>query len=302
MIVRSTPPPAAEPTRPALRYLGGKWMLAPWIISYFPPHRIYAELFGGAASVLLRKPRAFAELYNDMDSDLVGLFRVLRDERLAAELIHKLMLTPFARDEFTGTYELTGEPVEDARRLVVRSFMGHGSNAANRFRNTGFRADSNSSGTSPARDWSNFPEAMWQLVHRVRGVVVENRPAVEILRKRKSPKALVYLDPPYVHSTRSGKQIRGALYNAYRHEMTDDDHAELLTEACASTAMVVISGYDNPLYDAMLADWTRVQQPTWADGGKARTEMLWINRVAVKAGALTQPHPEPPHPDLFESQ
>ncbi len=86
------------PTRPLLRWLGGKWRLAPWIIQHLPPHRIYIEPFGGAASVLLRKPRAHAEVWGDLDGGLVNLFAVLRSTR-AEELISAVTLTPFARAE-----------------------------------------------------------------------------------------------------------------------------------------------------------------------------------------------------------
>lgn len=70
------------------------------MISHFPPHRVYVEPFGGGAGVLLRKPRVYAEVYNDLNADVVNLFRLLRDERQAEQLIRALRMTPFARDEY----------------------------------------------------------------------------------------------------------------------------------------------------------------------------------------------------------
>src|SRR5690606_6837914 len=96
--------------RPIIRYHGGKWRIAPWIISHFPEHRVYVEPFGGGGSVLLRKPRSYAEVYNDLDGEIVNLFRVARD--CGDELIRSVELTPFARDEFMLAYEETEDPIE----------------------------------------------------------------------------------------------------------------------------------------------------------------------------------------------
>src|SRR3546814_17290747 len=104
---------------PVIRYHGGKFRLAPWVIQHFPPHRCYVEPFGGAAGVLIQKPRAYAEVYNDMDGDIVNLFRVLRSQGASAMLTEALALTPYARDEFDAAYEPTDDPVERARRPHV---------------------------------------------------------------------------------------------------------------------------------------------------------------------------------------
>ncbi|MFG8489773.1 DNA adenine methylase, partial [Pseudomonas aeruginosa] len=98
--------------RPILRYHGGKWKLAPWIIQHLAPHHTYVEPFGGAASVLLRKARSYAEIYNDLDGDVVNLFRVARDH--GEELRQALALTPFAREEFEASYVETTDPLERA--------------------------------------------------------------------------------------------------------------------------------------------------------------------------------------------
>lgn len=269
-----------EPRRPVLRWHGGKWLLAPWIISHFPKHQAYVEPFGGAASVLVRKEPSYAEIYNDLDGTVVGLFRVLRSPR-AGELIEALRLTPFARDEFAEAYQEADDEVERARRLIIRSFMGFGSNGHNR--STGFRANSNRSGTTPAHDWVNYPDSLATVVARLSGVTIENKDAKAVMAQHDAPTTLHYVDPPYVFETRSDKG------DDYAHEMTDDDHVELLTLLRALRGMVILSGYPCALYDDALPDWRRIERKALADGAKERTEVLWINPAAheaISAGPL----------------
>lgn len=261
----------SEPTRPILRWHGGKWLLAPWIISYFPKHQTYVEPFGGAASVLVRKERSYAEIYNDLDQAVVGLFRVLRSER-ASELIEALRLTPFARAEFAEAYGTADDEVERARRLIVRSFMGFGSNGHNR--STSFRANSNRSGTTPAHDWVNYPDCLAAAVERLSGVIVENKDAKAVMAQHDAPTTLHYVDPPYVFETRSD------LSKDYAHELTDEDHVELLTFLRGLRGMVILSGYPSQIYDETLTDWRRVERKALADGARERTEVLWINPAA----------------------
>lgn len=265
------------PRRPVLRWHGGKWLLAPWIIGHFPAHRAYCEPFGGAASVLLRKGRAYAEVYNDLDDGVVNVFRVLRSDR-AGELIEALRLTPFARREFEESYEDTGDAVELARRLVVRSFQGFGSDGHNPTVRTGFRANSSRSGTTPARDWVNYPDCLALVVERFRGVVVESRRALDCMEQHDGPETLHYVDPPYLPETRSQKSRRDKTrYHAYRHELSADEHRRLLAFVKGLKGMVVLSGYPSRLYDDELSGWRRVEREAFADGARKRTEVLWVN-------------------------
>ncbi|MEL7167656.1 MAG: DNA adenine methylase [Pseudomonadota bacterium] len=250
-----------------MRWHGGKWLLAPWIISHFPHHRVYVEPFGGAASVLLRKERSYAEIYNDLDDEVVNLFQVLRSER-ANELTELLRLTPFAADEFFTAYEVDADPVERARRTIVRAFMGFGSNGVHR--KTGFRSNNNRSGTTPARDWVNYPEALGATVERLRGVVVLNRDAKDVMKAHDGPETLHYVDPPYMAETRD----RGS---DYAHELTDQDHADLLEFLNTLNGRVVLSGYMSAPYENSLSDWRRVERKSLADGARERTEVLWMN-------------------------
>lgn len=234
--------------------------------------------------MLLRKPRAYAEVYNDLDGEVVNLFRVVRDPALAAKLTEALYLTPFARDEFKAAYGATDDPVERARRLVVLSFQGFGSNAHAK-RSTGFRSNSSRSGTTPAFDWTNYPEALAATVARFRGVVIENRHALDVVVQHDSPATLHYLDPPYVHDTRSRFDVQ----RAYVHEMTDAQHREMLDVVRGLEGAVVLSGYPHPMYEEALGDWTRVEKVAYADGARKRTEVLWLNaacRVAPKPAVL----------------
>jgi DNA adenine methylase len=269
-------------TRPVLRYLGGKWRLAPWIIGFFPSHRVYVEPFGGAASVLLRKPRSMGECYNDLDGEVVNLFRVLRDRVASAELCRLLRLTPFSRAEYDGAFVQTDEPVERARRLVVRSYMGHGSSSAVSEKSTGFRASLvNRGGALPAGEWPTLPAALLAVTDRLEGVLIEQRPALQVIDRYDEAEALIYLDPPYVTETRSQKRRGGKPFHAYAHELSEADHVELLDRIVSCKASVVLSGYPSSDYDRRLEGWQRHEIGAHADGALDRTEVVWMNPVCA---------------------
>ena len=267
-------------TRPVLRYHGGKWNLADWIIQHFPEHRTYVEPFGGAASVLLRKPRAFHEVYNDMDGEVVNLFRVLRER--GPELLAAIELTPFARAEFDLSYEPSYDAIERARRTLVRSHMGYGSNLtrpteSGRPQRTGFRRYGRARGSVPQVDWARLPVAIAAVVERLRGVVIEQRDAIEVLSNYDAPDALHYVDPPYVPESRDA----GA---DYRHEMSAEDHERLAHTLHDLKGAVVLSGYASRLYDRLYGGWRRVEMATHADGARKRTEVLWLSAKCWSVG------------------
>lgn len=291
----------SAPTRPVLRYHGGKWRLAPWLIGFFPPHRTYVEPFGGAASVLLRKERAYAEVYNDLDDAVVNVFRVLRDPAKAARLRRALELTPFARTEYLSSYDppRRAGDVERAHRMIIRAFMGFGSASATDDRPrgmrtrasthrvalapTGFRSNVMRSGTTPAHDWAGYPSQIDAFCARLAGVVIEQRAASTIIATHDGPETLIYCDPPYPHATRSAWK-RGSTRHAYRHELTDDDHRALAQQLRGCRGMVAVSGYPCDLYDRELyADWERHERAHLADGARTRTEVVWLNSACSGA-------------------
>lgn len=252
--------------RPALRYHGGKWKMAQDIIPRFPAHRIYVEPFGGGASVLLRKPRSYAEVYNDLDAEVVNVFAQLRDN--GEELKRLLELTPFARIEFEEASEPAKDPLEQARRTIIKSFMGFGSDAIRR--PSGFRANSNRSGTIPAHDWRNYADVLEHLTNRLRGVVIECRDFEQVIQAHDGEETLFYVDPPYVHGTRTSAK-------RYTHEMDDSEHVRLANTLHQVNGKVVLSGYDCELYEELYADWDKDTMATLADGARPRIETVWTN-------------------------
>jgi DNA adenine methylase len=250
-------------------------MMAPWIIQHFPAHRIYCEPFGGGASVLLQKLRSYSEVYNDLDEEVVNLFRVLRDPQKTKVLKGKLANTPFARVEMNHAYDIdpAETDIERARKTIVKSFMGYGSDSL--FRKSGFRSDCKRSGTVPAHDWVNYVRLMDIFTERLMGVVVENRDAFSLISQHDSPETLFYCDPPYLHATR----VR-AHRESYKYELTDQQHKDLGTLLHSVKGMVVLSGYPSDLYDKKIySDWTRFEKKATTQGGK-RIEVLWLNKEA----------------------
>lgn len=265
---------AIKKLRPALRYFGGKWRLAPWIIDNLPPHKVYVEPYGGAASVLLRKSRVYAEIYNDLDGEIVNLFRILRNRETAIDLEYKLSHTPFSRAEFLEAYEASDCNIEQARRTIIKSFMGFGPDSIQS--KSGFRSNSNRSGTTPAHDWLNYPPNISLLSERMKGVVIEQKPAIDVMNTHDSVDTLHFVDPPYVHGTRSRSTV-----HCYRYEMTDEQHSELSTTLHSLNGMIVLCGYPSEIYTSLYSDWKRIDKAAHADGARKRTECLWLNAAAA---------------------
>lgn len=273
-----------EITRPALRYHGGKFRLAPWVLQFFPDHQAYIEPFGGAASVLLQKPRSPAEVYNDLDGRIVNFFRVLRDPVSAAEMQRRVALTPYARAELEWAMAGDGvDAVDAAHRLVVRSFFGHGSDSATRTCRTGFRCKLTDGRALPAGEWSTWSDAIPAFARRLSGVVIENDQAEKIIRRMDHPNTLIYADPPYLPETRSALSNARSGTNGYKHELDLDGHHALAEVLNSCKSMVVLSGYPSELYSRLFPGWATFARKSTADRGVSRTEVVWLNPACQRA-------------------
>lgn len=223
----------------------------------------------------MRKTRCHAETYNDLDGEIVNLFRIVRDH--GDELRRRIALTPYSREEFKESKDFVDDPIERARQLLVRSHMGMGSNAATAETsrqgniNTGFRNSMRRRGSIPAMDWSRLPDALGAVISRLRGVIIESMPAVTLISKMDDHEAVIYVDPPYLPETRKDKRPD------YRHEMTVEQHRDLGAILNQCKGKVLVSGYPSHLYESLYAGWIRQEVSTLADGGTPRTEVLWMN-------------------------
>ena len=227
----------------------------------------------GGGAVLLNKPRAPVEVYNDLGDEVVNVFRVARDH--GAELKRALQLTPYAEAELRAAHEKCPDrPVEQARRTIVRALQGFSTAAMYREENTtGFRRGhkAEGGGGEGGAQWRNYINTLDAVLERLQGVVIEQREATDVLLTHDAEDALHYVDPPYTHDTREHT-------TAYPHEMSNEQHERLAEVLHTLKGAVVLSGYDNPLYARLYKDWRRVCKDTVTYGGSARVEVLWCSR------------------------
>lgn len=256
-------------------YYGGKERMAPWIVAQMPEHRVYVEPCLGAGSVFFAKPAVEHEIINDLDGALIAFFTLLRDQ--PDELIRLCAATPYARREFAAADP--DEPgltdIERARRwwVAVNASFNHVG------RHTTGLAASIRKRASDAKTTDRRLARLHDVAARLRGVIIECRPAADVIQTFDSPGTLFYVDPPYVNDSRSDKTA------AYRNEMTDEQHRELAAVLSGIAGIAIVSGYASGLYSELFADWHRSSRPLLkrATNGQRQarttsTEVLWSNR------------------------
>lgn len=257
---------SSEQMKAVLKYPGAKNRLAEWICNYIPKHDVYLEPYAGSLAVFFAKQPVRIETLNDLDGNVVNYFRVIRDK--PQELIEKLSLTPYARGEYNTAFEQskTDSEVEMARKFAVRCWQGFG--CSNLYKN-GFRSSQQGNSPHTTKEWRELPERLQAANERLKNAQIENLPAVELIKRYNTPDVFMYVDPPYLHGTRKNY--------LYRYEMENTEHVELLEILAGHPGKVLLSGYDNDLYNSYLSGWKKVQKKTQAEAGLPRTETLWMN-------------------------
>lgn len=229
-----------------LKYPGSKTRIADWICRFIPEHSVYLELFFGGGAVFFNKEPARIETINDLSGEVVNYFKVLRD--CPEDLILLLELTPYSRDEYNRSFDSADSDIERARRFAVRCCQGFG--CSNRYKN-------------------GFPDVLREASERLKNAQIENQDALKLLDRYNKEEVFVYADPPYMLNTRKGY--------LYEHEMTDEQHEELLITLLKFNGKVMISGYENDLYNHMLKDWRKEKLKTTAECSVSREETIWMN-------------------------
>lgn len=257
-------------------YYGGKWLIAPWIISFFPKHNNYLEPCGGAASVLIQKPKSKLETFNDIDGNVCNFFRVLRDN--PNELIRKIKLTPWAREEFEVCRKPSEDPIENARRFYLSSFMAISKKPFDKSTGMTMTSYANQIHTMTGHNckWENF-EYLYSIAKRFEEVQIENREAEYVIERYDKEDTLIYFDPPYVASTRTTKKH-------YHYEVDDSFHINLSELLNNAKGYVVVSGYSCDLYKTLYEDksWIRYDKEFLGNSGAKRVESIWLSPRTIK--------------------
>lgn len=259
-----------------LKYPGSKWNIANQLVALIPEHHSYVEPFAGSLAVLFNKSPSAIETINDLDYDVVNLFRCIQED--AEKLSRLVMTTPYSRQMYEESYKmdpvvemlLGAERYHKACQFLIRCWQGYG------FRTNGSKVGWKNDVQGRERayalwSWYRLPEWIVDVAERLRMVQIENRPALEVIKRFDFENVFMYLDPPYLFQTRSGGQKQ------YKHEMTDVDHEELLKVISESKARIMISGYESEMYNDYLSGWYKEKFTSCAEHSGRRTEVIWMN-------------------------
>jgi DNA adenine methylase len=260
---------------PPLKWHGGKHYVAKRAVELMPPHLHYVEPFFGGGRVLLAKAPGGSELANDLDGRLVNFFRVVRDPGAFPQFLRQVSSIPLARAEWEAArgHVYGADQVADAVAFFVFCRQSRSGQMKSFTPPTRTRLRRGMNGN--VSEWLGAVEGLLEIHERLRRVMFECKPALDLIRREDKPGTLFYLDPPYLHETRKSTR-------AYAHEMTDADHLRLLDVARGVKGKVILSGYASPMYDDALSGWHRetIDLPNHAAGGATKrrmTEVLWCN-------------------------
>ena len=251
-----------------IKYYGGKSYMTNIIIDHFPKeYEVYVEGFGGGASVLFQKEKTPLEVYNDLGENVYSLFKVLSDKDMFERLKEKMDLTFYSeeiRQEFKN--DLRGElSLED--RAYKYLFVNRSSfNGVGGFSTTMIVRRNMSKSCS---DYLSMIDKLPEIHNRLSSVIIEHKDIMALLDKYDNEKTFMYLDPPYVMSTRASSQ-------KYECDMTDEQHIAFVDRLTRCKCKWLVSGYDNSIYDVLTQNFNKIEFKS-PNSGSSATEILWKN-------------------------
>jgi DNA adenine methylase len=289
----------ADHLRAPVQWYGGKGNMIAKLMRHVPKGgRPYCEPYMGAASLFFAREPAPFEALNDLDGDLVNLFRCLQDKETFEELKHRIRYTLYARADFGRAIEIlkdesVNDTVQRAWAFFVAINQGFGGVKPKNIGNWGRSFTPKSGCASNANSWMMRLSMLddWHL--RLLRAQIDSRDALEVIRYWDTPDAVFYVDPPYHHETRKDRQV-------YAVEQGHDHHAQLVETMLACKGAVVLSGYDHQVYSPLAdAGWTVTRYETACHAavshrnsglqgtGSAtakvpRTEVVWSNHRALE--------------------
>lgn len=258
-----------------LRWPGAKWRMADWVINIFPRHNVYCEPFFGSGAVFFSKRPAENETINDIDGNIINLFRVVRD--IAPELAKVIEMTPYSREEYYSSLNdiQTENQIETARRFLVRIWQGFGGTTN---RQSGWRHDRSGTVYLP-RYWSELPDRIRETAGRLKMAQIENMDALRLIESYNRPGVLLYIDPPYLAGTRTRLH--------YQNEFASEkQHLELLQLCRQHRGFLLISAYENELYNQELRGWEKKSIVVSTNGTNSATETIYLNPACTREISL----------------
>lgn len=252
-----------------LKWPGTKWSIAEQIVQLMPTHKIYLEPFFGAGAVFFTKTPCNTEILNDLDGEVVNLFKCIRDN--SEELARLIYYTPYSREEYKESYDRSGTDIEKARQFLIRANMAR---AGMQYYSSSWRHSGPVLGAQCKQrvtgDWNRVPQHIIEASARLKDAEIENMEAFKLIEKYNRKDCLIYADPPYLLSTR-----RQRYYNV---EMTENkEHETLIKLLKKHSGPVLLSGYNSELYNDLLTGWDKKEIESAAEQGKKRIEVIWAN-------------------------
>jgi DNA adenine methylase len=264
--------------------MGGKTYILDWLLSSFPKkgqYGLFVDVFCGSASVALSNKGRHITIINDLDSELMNLYSVLRDEQKSHKLAEQIYFTMYSRDEFNGAFIENTEDsdIEKARKFLIKSRQSVYAKCNNWMACKSQPEDRTDS--KIAAKFSYLSSEIIDFTDKIKKFQIENKPFSFILDKYDTEETFFYCDPPYIKSAQISKT------DYYDHIMTETDHIELIELCKTRKGMVAISGLKTDLYIDLLKDWKLIthEHTIQSSGGlvkgkineKTMIDCLWVN-------------------------